>query len=275
MEVTMTALTWNTPGSHNHDYGVDHGVLYLLDGTAVPWNGLTGVTESTSKTSKPFYIDGRKFLEQQVLGDFTGTLKAFTYPDEFDAIMGIVELGSGLYIKDQPAQQFHLSWRSYRKNELNINLDTRPAIIVTDNGDGTWVARGAGAQFFEGDMFRIMGADVIVSEDGLSYQISSSETDQNYIVHVLFNLMAISSDISYQTITDQISPIEFQWTLSSTPGNITNQRPTAHILIDAAKVNNVFKMAAIEELLYGSFNADPSVSDAQTLITAIQTILSS
>lgn len=271
----MTVLTWGSPGSRNHDYGIDRGVLYLLDGTAVPWNGLTGVTESTARSSKPFYIDGRLILDKQIPGDFTGTLKAFTYPDEFEAIMGTAELGNGLFIKDQTAQRFHLSWRSYRKNELNINLETEAAIVVTDNGDGTWTATGVGAQFFEGDMFRIMGADVIVSDDGLSYQISSSETDQNYVVHVLFNLMAIPSDLAYVTISDQIAPIEFEWTLSATPSNITGYRPTAHILIDAAKVNDVFKMAAIETLLYGDFTDDPIVSDAQTLITAIQTILSS
>lgn len=271
----MTALTWGTPGSRNHDYGVDHGVLYLLDGTAVPWNGLTSVTESTVRSSKPFYIDGRKFLEQQTPGDFAALLKAYTYPDEFETVLGTAELGTGLSIKDQPVKPFHLSWRSYRKNEININVQTFSDIVITDNGDGTWTASGPGAQFFEGDHFRIMGADVIISDDGLSYQISSSEVDQNYIIHVVFNLTAIPADIAYQTIADQATLIEFEWTLASVPGNITNRRPASHILIDAAKVNDVFKMSAIEALLYGSFTSDPSVSDAQSLINAIQIILSS
>lgn len=271
----MAAITWGAPGSRNHDYGVDHGVLYLMDGTAVPWNGLTNVTESTPKTSKPFYIDGRKYLEQQVPGDFAGSIKAFTYPDEFEAILGTTELEQGLFLKDQPAQPFHLSWRSYRKNELNINLSTEPAIVVTDNGDGTWTATGPGAQFFEGYQFRIMGADVIMSDDGLSYEISSSETDQNYIIHVAFNLRAIPGDLSYQTVSDVIGAIEFSWAVTSIPGNINGRRPGAHIFIDAAKVNDVFKMSAIEELLYGSYTADPSVTDPQSLINAITTILSS
>lgn len=269
----MTALKWNTPGSHNHDYGVDRGVLYLLDGTAVPWNGLTGVTESTAKTEKPFYIDGRKFLDQQVPGDFAGTLQAITYPDEFEACLGTAEIVSGVFLKDQPAQPFHLSWRSFRKNELTINLETISAITITDNGDGTWTAAGPGAQFFEGDMFSIMGANVILSEDGLSYDISSSEIDQSYILHVLFNLMAIPSDIAYTTITDSIDPITFEWTLSSTPNNIAGYRPTAHVMIDAAKVNDVFKMSAIEDLLYGSYTSDPSVSTEANLIEALVALL--
>lgn len=270
----MTALTWSTPGSRNHDYGVDHGVLYLTDGTAVPWNGLTSVTDTTSKSTKPFYMDGRLFLNQQIPGDFTGTLKAFTYPDEFEAVMGTAELGTGLFLKDQPAGSFHLSWRSYRKNEKQINLQTQSAIVVTDNGDGTWTASGPGAQFFLGDQFQIQGANVVWIDDN-TFEISSSETDQNYIIHVVFNLQAIPANVDYATITDQISPIEFEWTLSSIPGNITNRRPSAHILVDAAKVDDVFKMASIEELLYGTFTTDPNLTDAQSLITAIQTILSS
>lgn len=271
----MTAITWGTPGSRNHDYGVDHGVLYLLDGTAVPWNGLTSVTESANRTSKPFYIDGRKFLDQQVPGDFAGSLKAFTYPDEFEAVMGTQELITGLMIKDQPSQAFHLSWRSYRKNELNSNLDTLPDIVITDNGDGTWSAAGDGAKFFEGDQFQIMGANVIISEDGTSYQISTTNEDQNYILHVLFNLRAIPSDVAYATITDSIAPIEFEWTLSSTPNLIGDYRPTAHLLIDAARVGDVFKMEAVEELLYGNETTNPNLTTAEDLVVAITDILAS
>lgn len=275
----MTAMKWNTPGSHNHDYGVDRGVLYIPNPlgsdyscAAVPWNGLTSVAESTARTSKPFYIDGRKFLEQQVPGDFTGTLKAFMYPDEFEAIMGTVEIATGLLLKDQPMKPFHLSWRTRRKNELQINSQVISPTLITDNGDGTWTAMGDNVQRFEDGYFRILDAPVAL-EDDTSYILSTND-DNDYIIHVLFNVMAIPADIEYQTVTDQISPVEFQWSLTSTPGPITGYRPTAHVMIDAAKINDGVKMWFVEKQLYGDWDTDSNITTAQDLINAVEAFLS-
>ena len=52
--------------------------------TVVPWNGLTQVHEGSSSEVKSFYLDGVKYLESLIPGDFSGKLKAFTYPEEFD-----------------------------------------------------------------------------------------------------------------------------------------------------------------------------------------------
>lgn len=272
----MAPLTWDVRGSRNLDYGVDRGVLYIPNGsdpaTAVPWNGLTSVAESTSRSSKDFYIDGRKYLEHQTPGDFTGTLKAVTYPDGFDALMGTAEIATGVLLKDQPAKPFHLSWRSYRKNELQINSQVIAKTLIVDNGDGTWTAIGDNVQRFEDGYFRILDAPIVLADE-TSYILESSQTDNNYILHVLFNVMAIPADIEYQTVTDTISPIEFQWDLTATPSSITGYRPTAHIMIDANKINDTTKMWFIEKLLYGKYTVDSNISTAQNFITAVQTIL--
>lgn len=108
----MTALAWDKVGERVFQTGVDRGVLYLNDGTAIVWNGLTGVDENHSVEIKSSYLNGLKYLQYAVLGDFSGSLKALTYPDEFDSVMGIVEIQPGLSYYDQPHESFSLSYRT-------------------------------------------------------------------------------------------------------------------------------------------------------------------
>lgn len=113
----MTALIWDKVGERFFQTGVDRGVLYKPDGLGVAWNGLTSVEESSEKETKRFYLDGVKYQEYQDPGDYIAKLKAFTYPDEFDAIMGIKEFDTGLLLHDQPASSFGLSYRTRIGND--------------------------------------------------------------------------------------------------------------------------------------------------------------
>lgn len=114
----MATLVWDQPGERVFQAGVDRGVLYLHDGTAKVWNGLTGVEESSGFDLKEYHLDGVKYLENLIPGDFQGKLTAYTYPDVFESISGIDTgfLGLGLY--DQPAQSFNLSYRTHVGNDL-------------------------------------------------------------------------------------------------------------------------------------------------------------
>jgi hypothetical protein len=108
----MTALAWDQVGDRVFQTGVDRGVLYLQDGSAVAWNGLTNVTEGSNSELKSSYLNGLKYLEYLAPGDFSGSLKAITYPDELDSLTGIVDAAPGLSYYDQPARSFHLSYRT-------------------------------------------------------------------------------------------------------------------------------------------------------------------
>lgn len=118
----MTALAWDQVGERIYQAGVDRGVLYLDDGTSVPWNGLIDVEESSSAELKSFYLEGSKFLQTLVPGDFTGKLRAFTYPEEFEAVGGIAHVSPGLDFHNQPVKSFGLSYRTKIGNDL-VGLD--------------------------------------------------------------------------------------------------------------------------------------------------------
>lgn len=114
----MATLVWDKIGDRVYQTGVDRGVLYLPDGSAVPWNGLVNVEESSSGELKSFYLDGVKYLQNFTPGDFLAKLKAFTYPDEFDALNGIGHVSPGMALYEQPSKSFGLSYRTQVGNDL-------------------------------------------------------------------------------------------------------------------------------------------------------------
>src|SRR3954467_2785447 len=109
----MTALVWDQIGERRYETGVDHGVLYLSNSNAIPWNGLVSVNETVSQEIKSFYVDGVKYLDYRVPGSYSAKLSAFPYPDELDDLMGMTEFVPGMFAHDQPVSKlFNLSYRT-------------------------------------------------------------------------------------------------------------------------------------------------------------------
>lgn len=116
----MTKLIWDQVGERIYETGVDRGVLYLSDGEGVPWNGLLSVEDVVEEADiTPYYIDGVRYFNQRSVGDYSGVLKAFTYPDEFMQFDGYDELTVGLYASHQPVTKtFGLSYRTMVGNDI-------------------------------------------------------------------------------------------------------------------------------------------------------------
>jgi hypothetical protein len=115
----MSILVWDKVGTRVYETGLDRGVLYLPDGSAVPWNGLTSVVEKFDKDMSPVYYDGVKISDLVSLGDFSGSMKAVTYPEEFVEIEGFGFLRKGLALGDQVPQTFGLSYRTRIGNDID------------------------------------------------------------------------------------------------------------------------------------------------------------
>jgi hypothetical protein len=115
----VTKLDWDSPGERLFETGLDRGVLYLPNSVGVPWSGLISVSESPSGGDpKAFYMDGIKYQNRSAPEEFSGTLVAFTYPDEFGECDGTVALLDGLYAGHQPRRPFNLSYRTKIGNDL-------------------------------------------------------------------------------------------------------------------------------------------------------------
>lgn len=125
----MTALEWDKVGERFFETGVDRGVLFTTDGEAIPWNGLTQVTENTTGEVKSFYLDGVKYLDHHVPGAYSAKLEAFTYPDVLDELTGVAQYAPGVYLHDQSSKVFHLSYRTGVGNDLAQDLGYKIHVI--------------------------------------------------------------------------------------------------------------------------------------------------
>ena len=95
---------------------------------------------------------------------------------------------------------------------------------------------------------------------GLSYRtILGNDIDDNdhgYKLHIIYGAQASPSEKGYSSVNDSPEAVTMSWELTTTPVKITGFKPTASVVIDSTKVSAA-ALAALENILYGSANADP------------------
>lgn len=210
----MSVLQWDQVGDRLYEGGCDRGVLYLPDGSGVPWNGLTSVDEANNNTVTPVYFDGIKFNDIVTIGEFVGTMRAFTYPDEFYPFDGMHQDQLGVFLTHQVPQRFGLAYRT------------------------------------------LIGNDV----EGF---------DHGYKIHLVYNLTANPATISRKSLSLEVEPEEFEWSISAIPETVAGHRPTSHLIFDSRHMDS-WLLADLEEILYGSDTTDPTLPSLQAMITFIR-----
>lgn len=118
-------INWDQTGERLYEAGVSRGVLYKKDSTAtdgygagVPWNGLTGVTESPSGAEETkLYANNQKYLGLRSAEEFGCTIEAYTYPAEWAECDGSVALATGLYAGQQVRRGFGFAYRTELGND--------------------------------------------------------------------------------------------------------------------------------------------------------------
>ena len=68
-------------------------------------------------------------------------------------------------------------------------------------------------------------------------------------IHFLYNVIAIPTQRSSDTLTDDVKANKFTWELRSTPADITGNRPVSHLILDSRNADPV-KFGNVEALLY-------------------------
>lgn len=74
--------------------------------------------------------------------------------------------------------------------------------------------------------------------------------DYGYKLHIIYGALAAPSEKAYATINDSPEAITMSWEISTTPVQVKDHKPTAHLEIDSTKADPV-KLAALEDILYG------------------------
>lgn len=90
--------------------------------------------------------------------------------------------------------------------------------------------------------------------------------DYGYKLHLVYGATASPSEKAYQTINDSPEAITFSWEFETTPVDVANFKPVAHIEIDSTKADAT-KLAALEDILYGDTDAEPRLPLPDEVIT--------
>lgn len=120
----MAKMKWDEVGKRIYETGVSKGVLALMneDGSypdAVPWSGLTKVTESPSGAEETkLYADNIKYLGLMSTEEYGSTIECLTYPPEFEACDGAASVGKGITIGQQDRSKFAFSYQTKKSNDV-------------------------------------------------------------------------------------------------------------------------------------------------------------
>jgi hypothetical protein len=125
----MPAINWDKVGERIYESGLDRGVLYLPDGSAVPWNGLTSISEKVEKSVDSVFYDGAKISDLVTMGSFSASLSAVTYPEEMDRIEGTRELRNGVFLGEQSSTTFGLCYRTAMSNDLDAEAGYKIHVV--------------------------------------------------------------------------------------------------------------------------------------------------
>ena len=128
----MSKLIWDESDKRYYENGVDHVVLYPMTyntvtkkyayGKGVAWNGVTNITENPEGAEpQDFYADNILYATLRSAEKTSGSITAYTYPDEFAACDGSKEIvtGSGIRFGQQMRQAFGLCYRTWAGNRDN------------------------------------------------------------------------------------------------------------------------------------------------------------
>lgn len=111
-------LTWDATGERYFEMGVSKGVLFVMGsagtyGAGVAWNGLSTITESPEGAEpSDIWADNIKYATLRSTETFSGTIEAYTYPDEFNACNGEATLVKGATMGQQSRATFGLCYRT-------------------------------------------------------------------------------------------------------------------------------------------------------------------
>lgn len=138
----MARITWEGAAEGVYHDGLDHGVLYPLNGPGVPWNGLIKVEErSTGGKNTPIYYEGKRYDIVSEPGEAGARISAFTYPDELDELVGFYRDEYGILYDEQESEYFSLSYRTrvtggYRLN-IYLNQIAQPTSLTRNSAGAT------------------------------------------------------------------------------------------------------------------------------------------
>lgn len=112
---------------------------------------------------------------------------------------------------------------------------------------------------------------------GLSYvtQIgndTTTDSDDGYKLHLVWGATASPSEKAYATINDSPEAITFSWELTTVPVSVDGYKALASMVINTLKLDTSgkTKLASLEDILYGTDDAEPRLPLPAEVISLFQ-----
>lgn len=201
----------------------------------------------------------------------TGVSKGVLYPATGNGTYGAGVAWNGLTGVNEAADGGEVS-AVYADNIKYLNL------LSNEEFKATIEAYTYPDEFAEcdGSAELVEGSGVVATQQkrknfALSYQTKVGDDldpEKGYKIHIVYGCLASPSDRSYETVNDSPEAMTFSWEITTTPVEVPNLKPTAHIIIDSTKVEPA-KLKAIEDKLYGTESEEPAVITPEELITML------
>lgn len=185
-----------------------------------------------------------------------------TYPKgvAWNGITGITQSPTGadankLYADDTN----YLTMRAVEEEEGSIEAYTYPDEFAKCDGSaevatGVVIHQQARQPF--GLCYRtILGNDTQLEEHG-------------YKLHLIYGATCSPSEKAYETTNDSPDAVTFSWDYTTTPVEVEGYKPTSSLEIDSTKVDAT-KLKALEDILYGSEDADARLPLPAEIITLL------
>lgn len=196
----------------------------------------------------------------------TGVSKAVLYPYSDGAYGTGVAWNGVTAVNENPSGAEANAF--YADNIKYLNL------LSTEEFEFTIEAYTYPDEFAECDGSIAVGTGVYIGQQprktfGFSYQTKVGNDEDNddygYKIHIVYGCLAAPSGKEYSTINDSPEPTTMSWDVTTTPVEVTGYKPTASIVIDSTTVDSTV-LSSIEDLLYGTSSAEPSIPTPDTLI---------
>lgn len=230
----MTKLVWNEAGNRFFEAGVDRGVFYPMSGDGVAWNGLVSVDETPSGGEPvAYYIDGIKYLNASSPSEFSGTIEAYTYPEEFAKCDGTASF-DGLEVYQQERSEFNFSYRTLIGNDLD------------------------GVSY---------GYKIHLVYNALATPSQNTRDSISSDVEALTFAWDFTTRVDTKIPASPATPLNSL--LDSNRSNKSSLIPFSHVSIDSTKTT-IARLRYLENILYGSSSTEPRLPRLTELFTIFE-----
>lgn len=94
-------------------------------------------------------------------------------------------------------------------------------------------------------------------------------SDHGYKLHLVYGCLAAPSENNHSTVNDSPEAGTMSWSVSTTPVEVADAKPTATVTIDSTKADKA-KLKKLEDMLYGTEQAESKLPLPAEVITLMK-----